>query len=90
MKEDQMLRDGKFIKEDPIKIGAYYHPSNQQQPTPEDEFVQELILCGTPDPQSIASTRSAKLLDWILFVLLVWLMTAALIPAVKFIADHLL
>lgn len=85
-----MLRDGKFIKEPPIRIGAYYMPGNQQQPTPEDEFVQELILCGTPDPKSVATTRSAKILDWILFVLLVWLMTAALIPAVKFIADHLI
>jgi hypothetical protein len=85
-----MLRDGQFIKEPPIKIGVYYNPGTQQQPTPEDEFVQDLILCGTHDPQNLATTRSAKILDWILFVLLVWLMTAALVPAVKFIADHLI
>lgn len=85
-----MLRDGKFIKEDPIRIGAYYTPGSQQQPSPEDEFVQNLILCADHDSKGIASTRSAKILDWILFVLLVWLMTAALIPAVKFIADNLL
>lgn len=40
-----MLRDGKFIKEDPPKIGAYYIPKLvQDNYTPEERFAQSLLL----------------------------------------------
>jgi hypothetical protein len=40
-----MLRDGKFIKEDPPKIGAYYVPRFKlEEYTPEERFVQSLVL----------------------------------------------
>jgi hypothetical protein len=40
-----MLRDGKFIKEDPPKIGAYYVPKfRPEEYTPEERFVQDLML----------------------------------------------
>ena len=40
-----MLRDGKFIKEDPPKIGAHYIPRlRSEEYTPEERFVQDLVL----------------------------------------------
>jgi hypothetical protein len=84
-----MLRDGKFIKEQPIRIGAYYVPQAPQPSSPEDEFVQDLILANGNQPKGLASTRAAKIMDWILFVLLVWLGVGALVPVLKIVADHL-
>lgn len=44
-----MLRDGKFIKETPPKIGAFYVPKfYQDNPTPEERLVQSLLL-GCPE-----------------------------------------
>ena len=40
-----MLRDGKFIKEDPPKIGKFYIPKiKEDDRTPEEQFVQNLLL----------------------------------------------
>ena len=40
-----MLRDGKFIKEEPPKIGAHYVPRlRPEEYTPEERFVQSLVL----------------------------------------------
>jgi hypothetical protein len=84
-----MLKDGKFIKEPPIRIGAYYVPQPPQPISPEDEFVQDLILAGSHDNKGVASTRAAKIMDWILFILLIWLGISTLVPVLKFVADHL-
>jgi hypothetical protein len=83
-----MLRDGKFIKEPPIKIGAYYVPQSPQPSSPEDEFVQDLILANTNQHKGFVSTRAAKIMDWILFVLLIWLGVNVLVPVLKFIVDY--
>lgn len=85
-----MLRDGKFIKEPPIKIGAHYVPFNSQQTTREDEFVQHLILLGNEPTKGSATPRSAKILDWLMFLLMIWIGVASLVPLMKFIADQLL
>jgi len=46
-----MLRDGKFIKEEPPKIGKFYVPKfREEQYTPEERFAQSLIL-GYKDTQ---------------------------------------
>jgi len=46
-----MLRDGKFIKEEPPKIGAYYVPRCMPEfPTPEERLAQSLLL-GYQDRQ---------------------------------------
>ena len=82
-----MLRDGKFIKEPPIKIGAYYVPFQQQSTTKEDEFVQELMLYGSAKPS--VTPRSAKILDMLMFVLMIWIGVATLVPILKFIVDHI-
>lgn len=40
-----MLRDGKFIKEDPPKIGQFYVPKfREDDRTPEERFAQNLLL----------------------------------------------
>lgn len=40
-----MLRDGKFIKEDPPKIGQFYVPKfKDDERTPEERFAQNLLL----------------------------------------------
>lgn len=39
-----MLRDGKFIKEDPVKIGIHYVRQNKYMPTNEECFIQDALL----------------------------------------------
>ena len=84
-----MLRDGKFIKEPPIKIGAHYVPFQQRFVSKEEEFVQNLILHGTPTPP-MATTRSAKIVDMLMFVLLIWVGIATIVPVMKFVLDRVL
>ena len=43
--EVTMLRDGKFIKEEPIKIGAHYNPSYRPSFfSKEEQFMQAVLL----------------------------------------------
>lgn len=84
-----MLRDGKFIKEPPIKIGAHYVPFQQQSVSREEEFVQNLILHGAPTPP-MATTRSAKIIDMFMFVLMIWVGIAIIVPVMKLILDYFL
>jgi hypothetical protein len=40
-----MLRDGKFIKEDPPRIGKFYIPKfKEDTPTPEERLAQSILL----------------------------------------------
>lgn len=40
-----MLKDGRFFKEEPPKIGKFYVPKQKEdQCTPEERFVQDIIL----------------------------------------------
>ena len=40
-----MLRDGRFIREDPPKIGKFYTPRIKDEvPTPEERFMQSVLL----------------------------------------------
>lgn len=44
-----MLVDGKFIKEDPPKIGVHYSPNiHTRKSTPEECFVQDVLLGINP------------------------------------------
>jgi hypothetical protein len=48
-----MLRDGYFIKEEPPKIGAHYIPQfYQRNSTPEERFVQDIVLGAKPQQES--------------------------------------
>ena len=40
-----MLKDGKFIREEPPKIGRFYVPKlKEDEHTPEERFAQDLLL----------------------------------------------
>lgn len=52
-----MLRDGKFIKEEPVKIGVYYIAPKRNIMTEEDLFVQNTLL----------PSKETKRYDWIEF-----------------------
>lgn len=40
-----MLKDGKFIREEPPKIGQFYVPKfKEEDHTPEERFAQSLLL----------------------------------------------
>ena len=40
-----MLKDGRFYKEEPPRIGKFYLPKQKEdQCTPEEQFVQDIIL----------------------------------------------
>jgi len=40
-----MLKDGRFYKEEPPKIGKFYIPKQKEDTcTPEERFVQDIIL----------------------------------------------
>ena len=42
-----MLRDGQFIREEPPKIGLHWVPKVKEDlTTPEERFVQNLLLSG--------------------------------------------
>jgi hypothetical protein len=58
-----MLRDGYFIKEEPPKIGSHYVPEFYQKPaTPEERFVQDVMLGITPDKESPVTRLLGRLL----------------------------
>jgi hypothetical protein len=51
-----MLKDGVFVKEEPPTIGRCYVPKfREENCTPEERFVQDLLLGGGQDRQSILS-----------------------------------
>lgn len=51
-----MLRDGKFIKEDPPKIGQFYTPKIKEDSwTPEERFMQSLLLEYREEQHSLLS-----------------------------------
>lgn len=53
-----MLRDGKFIKEEPPAIGAHWVPTNREDTTtPEERFVQDLLL-GVREPKVSALSKA--------------------------------
>lgn len=58
-----MLRDGYFIKEEPPKIGAHYTPQFYQKPaTPEERFVQDVMLGIQPYKESPMTKLLGRLL----------------------------
>ena len=58
-----MLRDGYFIKEEPPKIGSNYTPQFYQKPaTPEERFVQDVMLGIMPYKESPLTKFLGRLL----------------------------
>jgi hypothetical protein len=50
-----MLRDGKFIKEAPPKIGSHYIPQQAAPIGKEEQFVQSILLGNEERRQSFLS-----------------------------------
>lgn len=60
-----MLRDGKFIKEDPPKIGVFYTPKlKEDELTPEERLAQSILLNYQDTKHSLLS----KVLSFVLRV----------------------
>ena len=58
-----MLVDGQFIKEPPPKIGVYHTPNgNRGKATPEEVFVQDLMLGHMPYTTSFWKQLVSKVL----------------------------
>jgi hypothetical protein len=59
-----MLRDGYFIREEPPKIGAHYIPQFYQRvSTPEERFVQDIMLGAKPQQESPVVKLFGRLLS---------------------------
>ena len=57
-----MLKDGQFFKEDPPKIGKFYTPNKDGKCTPEERFVQDIILgCKQQDHSLLSKMLDAML-----------------------------
>jgi len=80
-----MLRNGKFIKEDPVKIGCYYLPFYRQQTTREGDFIQNILL--TPIPNRSKSNVMARIAEIGVFSFLVLCGTMLFTGILKFIID---
>lgn len=80
-----MLRDGKFIKEAPVRIGCYYMPPNRMTMTREDVFAQELMLSKI-QPQQF-SPMKRKFIEVGAFGLLVLWGTLVFSAILKFVID---
>lgn len=51
-----MLKDGKFIREEPPKIGRFYIPKlKEDEHTPEERFAQDLLLGSKQERVSFLS-----------------------------------
>lgn len=51
-----MLRDGQFIREEPIRIGAHYIPNQRPKLfTPEERWAQDVILAKKPSQARLRS-----------------------------------
>jgi hypothetical protein len=60
-----MLRDGRYIRETPPKIGVYYTPAAAPQvDSPEERFVQDILLGARDEEHPYLS----KVLSFILRV----------------------
>jgi len=82
-----MLVNGRFIQENPIKIGVYYIPKNKTTLTAEEYFAQEIMLSDYSKINNmLISTRLSKVF---LLVCIFILGVAVLAPFIKFIEEFL-
>jgi len=82
-----MLVNGRFVQENPIKIGVYYIPKNKTTLTTEEYFAQEIMLSDYSKINNmLISTRLSKVF---LLVCIFILGVAVLAPFIKFIEEFL-
>jgi len=59
-----MLQNGQFIKEAPPKIGEFYQPNmHQRKATPEECFVQDVLLGINPYTTNVIEKILGKMLS---------------------------
>ena len=58
-----MLQNGRFIKEEPIKIGVHWVPEYAKKPTPEECFIQDVLLGINPYNTNMFEKILGKLLS---------------------------
>lgn len=51
-----MLRDGQFLAEPPVKIGAHYVPARRHEMTETELFTQSVLLGAAPKPAKKSRT----------------------------------
>ena len=79
-----MLKDGKFIKEPPLKIGAHYVPPSYK-PTSEEEWViQHLIL------ETRKQRRGVNIVNIGMLLILAHVIVGACVVMLNFLLDNFL
>ena len=84
-----MLRDGQFIREPRIEIGAHYVPYVKPKLTNDDIFMQEILSNNGGSGMALDSTGNSKIIDWILIFVIAWFGLAIFVPLLKILAENL-
>lgn len=79
-----MLKDGKFIKESPIKIGAHYVPPPYKPTSEEEWIIQHLIL------DSKKQRRGTNIINIGLVLLFAYFIVGACVVMLNFLLDNFL
>lgn len=77
-----MLRDGKFIKEPPIKIGAHYVPPRYKPVSEEEQIMQHVILSEK------APKKPMSFLEVGLFMAAIYCATWMIVVLCQFLVEH--
>lgn len=85
-----MLRDGQFIKEPRIEIGAHYVPYAKPKITNDDIFMQEILSKDCISGMAPDSTGNSKIIDWIIVACIAWFCIAIFVPVLKMLVDYLI
>jgi hypothetical protein len=79
-----MLRNGKFIKEPPIRIGAHYVPPPYKPTSEEEWIIQHLILESKRQRRGISITNIG------LALLFAYVIVSACVMMLNFLLDNFL
>ena len=79
-----MLRNGKFIKEPPIRIGAHYVPPPYKPTSEEEWIIQHLIL------ESKRQRRGINITNIGLALLFAYVIVSACVMMLNFLLDNFL
>jgi hypothetical protein len=84
-----MLRDGQFIKEPNIEIGAHYVPYAKPKITSDDIFMQDILSKNGNESMAYDTTGNSKVVNWIVIACIVWFGLAIFVPLLKILVEHL-
>lgn len=72
-----MLRDGKFIREEPIKIGSHYVPPFYQTVSKEDQIIQDTIMGEK------TRTNTLESFDVGIYIIVFYVLISIVLSAIK-------